>query len=359
MEIHQVIVSASPGDAITGLAFQLRALLRRIGPSEIFARYLDQRLAGEVLPISCYADRSAASAGQNLLLYHASIGEPEVVSFLLDRPEQLVLVYHNITPARFFTAYDAAFARLLALGRSELVLLRDRVVLALADSSFNAGELEALGYRDVQVCPPIVNLDALCRVEPDGPTLERLESRDADPLLLFVGQLLPHKRPDLLLEAYNVLVTYLMPEARIALVGSPRLAPYHDALQRYVREANLPDAWLCGSLTAAELVAYFRHASVFVTASEHEGFCIPLVEAMGFELPVLARDFAAIPETLDGAGVLLPGDGGPILLAEAMAEMVEDDGLRNRLVARGTERLSAFDADGTRAAFLEGLSAVV
>lgn len=359
MEIHQVIVSASPGDAITTLALETRALLRRIGPSEIFARYLDHRLEGEVLPVSCYPSRRSARYGQDLLIYHASIGEPELVSFLLDRPERLILVYHNITPAPFFTAYDPAFARLLALGRSELVLLRERVILALAVSEFNAAELEALDYRNVHVSPPILTLGEMCRVQPHPATQQLLESRGPGPLMLFVGQLLPHKRPDILLQAYCILATYLMPEARIALVGSARLLGYYQALQGFLRQANLPDAWLCGSLDLAELVAFYRSASLFVTASEHEGFCIPLLEAMGFGLPVVARDYAAIPETLDGAGFLLPKGTGPVLLAEAMAEVIEDAGLRNDLVARGTERLRAFDANGARATFLKHLAAVV
>ncbi len=359
MEIHQVIVSASPGDAITSLAFEIRDLLRRLGPSEIFARYLDHRLNGEVLPVTSYPERRSARSGNDLLLYHASIGEPELVSFLLDRPERLVLVYHNITPARFFTQHDPAFARLLAGGRSELVLLRERVVLALADSAFNAAELEALGYGEVHVSTPIVDLERLGRIEPDANLQEGLEARGSDPLVLFVGQLLPHKRPDVLLQAYCVLVSYLMPGVRIALVGSGRHPGYFRALQHFLRQANLPDAWLCGSVEPGELVAYFRHATLFATASEHEGFCIPLLEAMGFDLPVVARDFAAIPETLGGAGFVLPADAGPVLLAEAMAEVIEDDGLRKRLVARGAERLRDFDADDARFTFLEQLSGVI
>lgn len=358
MELHQVIVSASPGDAVTNQALELRTLLRRIGPSEIYARFLDPALANDILPLTSYVD-APSSRHDRILIYHASIGQADVVSFLLERNDPLVLVYHNITPAQFFLPYDVGFARLLSEGRAELSLLRDRVTLPLAVSRYNALELETIGYRDVQVSPPIVDVEALRGAQPHDATAQHLDQEDRWPLLLFVGQLLPHKRPDLLLQAYYVLVTYLIPEARLAVIGSPRLPGYERALRSFLQETNLPNAWLCGGVSQPELIAYFQRADLFVTASEHEGFCIPLVEAMAFEKPIVARDFAAIPETMDGAGVLLPADAGPIMLAEAMAEVIEDRTLAGDLARRSGERAERFDADTARRTFLEHLAAAI
>jgi glycosyltransferase involved in cell wall biosynthesis len=359
MEIHQVVVSASAGDAVTNTALEIRGLLRRIGPSEIFARYLDPALAGEVLPLSDYRGRASAGSADDVLVYHASIGEPAVLSFLLERPERLVLLYHNITPPEYFAAHDPDFAQLLAAGRVELLALRDRVELALGVSPYNARELEAMGFPRVGVSPLVLGIDELCSLPPDPALTADLEERSDGPLVLFVGQLLPHKRPDLLLQAYYVLVSYLLPEAYLMVVGPARSEPYRQALQRLVSELNLDRASIRGQVTPAELAALYRRATLFVTVSEHEGVCVPLLEAMAFDVPVMARAYAAIPETLDGAGLLLPAEDDPLLVAEAMAHLLEDEGLRAGLVAAGRRRLQDFDPEVARATFLEHLAGVV
>jgi glycosyltransferase involved in cell wall biosynthesis len=177
-------------------------------------------------------------------------------------------------------------------------------------------------------------------------------------MILFVGQLLPHKRPDFLLQAFHVLSTYMVPEAHLALVGPARLAPYRRALESLVGELNL-DAHITGWVNEPELAAFYRAATCFVSASEHEGVCVPLLEAMAFDVPVMARAFAAIPETMDDAGLLLPSDDGPLTLAEGMFRIVSDPGLRRELVGRGRARLEAFDPKAAKATFLTHLAEVI
>jgi glycosyltransferase involved in cell wall biosynthesis len=359
MQIHQVLVTASPGDAITNSALELRDLLRQVGPSEVFARYIHPDVIDEVRRLEEYDRiRSSTNSANDLLLFHASIGEPRVFSFISERPERLVLVYHNISPAAPFLPYDPAFAGLLEEGRRELAALRDRTVLALADSQFNADELIALGYRDVRVARLIIDVARLVGIEPDPEVAEGLD-RIEGPVLLFVGQLLPHKRPDLLLKAFHVLVTYHLPTAHLLLVGTNRLPGYAQALEQFRNELNLGAASFRGSLDAAAWAAHFRRADAFVTASEHEGFLVPLVEAFAFEKPTVARAHGAIPETMGDAGLLLPPEEDALLLAEGMAEVLTNDGLRKELVGRGRDRLDVFDADRARGAILELLLGVV
>jgi len=356
MAIHQLLVSASPDDAITNAAIELRTLLRRVGPSEIYARFYDPVLGGDVKALSRYGSGRPA---EDLIIFHASIGDPEIFLFLRERSERVVLMYHNMSPAESFEPFDPAFAGLLAAGRRDLALLTERVTMALAVSEFNARELEGLGFRDVRVSPLIIDVERL-RSRPSEPATEHhLETGIAGPILLFVGQLLPHKRPDLLIKAYHVLVTHLLPEARLILVGPNRLPRYQQALQSFVQELNLPGAWITGSVSASQLVTFYRHADTFVTASEHEGFCVPLVEAMAFDTPVVARAHAAIPDTLGGAGLLLPPDEDPFLLAEAMAAALTDEKLRSALVDAGRRRVGDFDADRARMAALNNLLDVV
>jgi glycosyltransferase involved in cell wall biosynthesis len=354
MEIHQVVVAASPGDAVTNAALAVQELLQKVGPSKLFARYIDPRLNGRVFPLSAY---DTCAHPEDVLVYHLSIGESEITRFLLGRQERLVLVYHNITPAEYFATLDPAFAGLLAGGRSELELLRDRVSLALAVSAYNARELDALGYPDVRVSPLPIDIGALHSVEPDAATMEELDSLDG-PFLLYVGQLLPHKRPDLLLQAFHVLSTYLMPEAHLALLGPARNERYRQALTTFVQETNLHRVRIPGWLTSEQLAAHYRKADVFITMSEHEGVCVPLLEAMSFDVPVVARAFGAIPETMGDAGLLLPADAGATLVAEALAEVIRRDSLRRVLVDRGRQRLRDIDAEQAQATFLSHLASV-
>jgi glycosyltransferase involved in cell wall biosynthesis len=238
-------------------------------------------------------------------------------------------------------------------------MMRNRASFAFAVSPYNARELESLGFANVGLTPLIVDVQELAGMRPDPNMSQHLASQKDGPLILFVGQVLPHKRPDLLLAAFHVLNTYLIPEARMAFVGPGRVARYRAAVTRYARELNLSRAWLTGWVRDEELVAFLRAADVLVSTSEHEGFCVPLLEAMAFDVPVVARAFAAIPETLGDAGVLLPARDDPLLLAEAVQEVLDNDTLGRSLVAKGNERLKQFEPDVARAAFAEQLLAVV
>jgi glycosyltransferase involved in cell wall biosynthesis len=355
MEVHQIVVAASPGDAVTNAALAYQQILQRVGPSGLFARYVDPRLDGRVFPLPVY---ESCAHPDDVLIYHASIGEPEVLRFLLNHKQRLVLVYHNITPAEYFAPHDPAFAALLTAGRNELAALRERVDLTLAVSRFNAEELVALGFRDVRVSPLPVNPRSLKEVAPDENMVEHLDQLEG-PLVLFVGQILPHKRPDLLLHAYHILSTYLLPEANLAMLGPTRLAPYHEALLTQARELGLRYAVIPGWLTLEELVAFYRRASVFATMTEHEGVCVPLLEAMSFDVPVLARDYAAIPETIGDAGLVLPPGDDPALVAEALALLITENSARSTLIGRGRRRLAAFDPDDAGASFLSHLGSII
>jgi glycosyltransferase involved in cell wall biosynthesis len=353
--IHQILAAAAPGDAITNAALEYRDVLRRVAPSDVFARHIAPGAAAHVKPLSeCGADGT-----QGLLVYHASIGEPAVSAFLQSRTEPIVLVYHNITPARYFEGLDDTFAELLVLGRYELEQLLPRVVLTIAASQFNAAELEALGYRDVRVIPPVVNPFRLARTPPDAATLTLLDREFTDPFLLFVGQMLPHKRPDLLVKAMHTASTYLGLQARLLLVGQNRFAPYADAITAQVRELNLDQVHIVGPVPDDRLAAMFRRATAFVTVSEHEGFCVPLLEALAFDVPVLARACAAIPETLGDGGFLLPEQVTAELIAEAIDCIVHDAGLRRDLVVRGQRRLRDLTKIDASLAMLEAIGEVV
>jgi glycosyltransferase involved in cell wall biosynthesis len=356
MEIHQVVATARPGDAVTNLALEYRELLRRIGPSEIVAEYRDPAIEHEVRDLDWY--RRRPSSPSDLVLYHASIGAAALVDLLLARRERIGVVYHNVTPAEWFKNWSPVLERLCREGREELALLLRRAVLAVAVSEFNAAELAGLGGPPPRVVPPVLDPARLARVEPDPAVAAALAARPG-PHFVHVAQVLPHKRPEQLVQAFHLLVTHLHPTATLAIVGSTHLAPFVAAVERQVAELGLDGCALLGTVDDPTLAAHLRRADAFVTASEHEGFCVPLLEAMALDTPAVAKAVAAVPETAGGAALLLPPDAGPALLAEAMAMMAERPEVSAAFVRAGRERLAEVAAADPRAALLEALAEVV
>ncbi len=358
MQIHQVLASAAPGDAVTNSAIQIRQLLRHVGPSEIYAQHRDPAIHDDVKELRSFSRRPSASS-EDVMILHVSIGEPEVTSFISHHSERLIVVYHNISPAQPFLPYAPQFAGLLAAGRAELPVLAKRCELALAASEYNAAELRKVGFKHVVVSHLILDTPRLLSLEPHEGTANHLRAFGKEPVILFVGQLLPHKRPDFLIHAYNWLNSKLSPTSHLVMVGPARLDRYRFSITSLLRDLTLPKAWLTGAITDEELVAFYRRADVFVTASEHEGFGVPLIEAMAFDVPVVARRFAAIPDTVGDAGIILDQDDSPIVMGEAIATVLEDNALRKALVKRGAKRVQAFEPEAARLRFLKNLSAVL
>jgi glycosyltransferase involved in cell wall biosynthesis len=354
MHIDQIVAGATPGDAVTESALLVRDALRRSVDSHVYAYHLDARLGDHVgwtghYPIA--RDRRR----HDIILYHVSISQEGLNDFVVRRQETLVLVYHNITPAAYFTDIDLRFSEYLEEARRDLPRLLGRASSVIADSHFNAAELRALGRDDVHVVPPPMNLDRLLHVPPDPRMSAALERRAADDVILFVGQLLPHKRPDLLLAAFDLLVSNSGRDALLVLAGTSRNARFRHAVQTFRREMALENVWITGELTDAQLSALYRHADLFVTPSEHEGFCVPLVEAFAFDVPVIARDHGAVAETAADAALVLPSDSGARELAEAMRRVLDDAELRHAMIERGRVRRQVFGLDRTLPAMLEVL----
>ena len=355
MRIHQIVVGASPGDAVTECALMVVHALREARvESEVYALHRDERLRHRVRKLNDYEPGD----GEDLLIFHVTIGDQRVVDFVLRCREHLVLAYHNITPARYYDDLDPGFADLLRSGRYSLRPLAARAIGALADSSYNADELRALGMTNVEVVAPALNLRRLSDADVDGPLVAQLAAI-AGPLVLCVGQLLPHKRPDLAIAAHHLLSVNHFPDAQLVLAGPPRNVQYARALTRHVRSLNLPTVWLTGEINDSQLAAFYRRADVLVVPSEHEGFGVPVIEAFHFEVPVVARDFGAMRETAQCAAIMLDRDAGAPDLCEATARILRDESLRVELRRRGRIAAEATRPERTVADMLRALLRVV
>jgi glycosyltransferase involved in cell wall biosynthesis len=339
--VHQILVGAGPTDAITSMARRLQLGLRTRYRSDIYAHFLPPDMAGEIRAL---ADLEPAGH-HDLLVYHASYGEPIITKALLERTERMVVVYHNITPPVHYQDQDPAFAMGLMWGRQELAILRDRVVLAVAVSSFNAQDLALQGYPDVHVIPAGLVPSRLCEVASCGELATQLRDWFPEGYVLAVSQLLPHKRFEVVLQAMHLVQWVHGRSIGVAIVGPPRSPAYATALKVHASRLGLGRVWFSGATTDAELATLFRLATTFVSASVHEGLALPPLEAMSFGVPVIAREAGAIAETLGGAALLLPASAGPMMLSEAIIATLDRDDVRAELRRRGHERVAAIEAD--------------
>lgn len=351
MIVNQWVPAAHRGDAIGDSARRVRELLRAAGhQSDLFAMTIDEDLRGDVREFSDPAARRG-----DVTIFHFALPSPMTDAFA-SLPGGRVLQYHNITPPEFFAAYDAGLFRLAALGRSELRSLVGRVDLALGDSDFNRQELEAIGFAPTGVVPIAVNTDRITKA-PRRPALEKILG-DGLINILFVGRIVPNKRIEDHIRLAEVYKRYVDSYYRFIFVGR------HDGLPRYYAQVRalinqyqmLPDRfWFTGPVPDDDLAAFYRWADVYVSLSEHEGFCVPLVEAMAADVPVLAYAAGAVPETLGGAGVLFaPKDLE--LAAEAMGLLVYDRPVREAVIAGQRKRLQDFSSERVGASLWAALA---
>jgi glycosyltransferase involved in cell wall biosynthesis len=278
--------------------------------------------------------------------------------FLRDRPEQLLLDYHNITPSRFYIGWDSVAAASMDAARIELRDLATSTDLALADSAYNEAELIEIGYRSTAVSPLLIDFNEYRAVR-DARVLDRLrrsrQRRGAH--WLFVGRVAPNKCQHDVIGAFAAYRRLFDPKAQLTLVGGITSRLYWTSLQQLIGELELEQSvHMADLLPLSELVAHFAIADAFVCLSEHEGFCIPILEAMDFGVPVVAYRAAAVPDTLGDAGVLLL-DKDPVVVACAVREVLEDKVLRDGLVAAGRNRVEEFSLTNTANRFMEVLAA--
>lgn len=337
--IHQVLAALAYGDAIGNEAIAIQKCLRTLGvESEIFAEKVHPKMASFARPLSEY---EAAASVETLCLFHFSIGSA-ASSLVYQRSEPLVCIYHNITPAEFFVPFHQHLAGLCHHGKRELEAFARRSVLGLGDSEFNRKELEAAGFTPTGVLPIVVDWSRYDEA-PSQVMLQRLSGFEG-PTVLFVGRIVPNKKVEDVLTSFAAYQRHHRPDSRLVLVGDTTgHERYLRRLLELTRSLRLRNVIFTGQVLQADLIAAYRSAQAFLCLSEHEGFCVPLLEAMRFSLPVVAYDAAAVSETMDGGGVLLD-DKDPRVVAEALDMVLTDDGFRQRVLATQQRTLARAQA---------------
>ncbi len=344
MIVHQVLPVLEPG-AVGAHTLTARSVLRAAGhTSDIFATEVHPAWAGkDARPLG-------ELRGADVLVYQMAIGAP-AADVVLARDEPLVVNHHNLTPLRYFEGWEPVAAHGVVWGRAQLRALARRARLGVAVSEFNETELTAAGFHRTCVVPVLVDFTTFAA--------ETKPPRDESPCTwLFVGRLAPNKAQHDIVKALAAYRRFHDPDARLVLVGSGLDDAYGRTLSRFVDALDLTDAvTLTGPVSDATLAAHYASADVLVVCSEHEGFCVPLLEAMYHGVPIVAYDAAALGETLGDAGILLSVKD-PATVAAAVHRVVSDTEVRASLVAAGTQRLRAFDLAHTGPMFVDAVASV-
>lgn len=348
--VHQVLATLGYGDAIGHEVLGAQQVLQAAGyESDIFVEAADRRLE----PLTRdYRELVDASHADNLLIHHFSVGsKASRVAYAL--PDRMALVYHNITPPEYFVGVHQILARQCFHGRRELRAYVDRCDLALGDSPFNREDLKSLGFPRTDVLPVVPGFSHLDR-EPNRFVADRFDDEWTN--ILFVGRVVANKKIEDVIAAFHAYHTLFNPRSRLIIVGAfSMFERYWATLHHLVAELDQSHVYFAGHVADEELTAYYDIADLYLCASEHEGFCVPLVEAFYKQVPVLAYAATAVPATMDGAGVLFH-DKDPKHMAALMDAILSDTRLQDAIVAEQTAavaRLRSIDFGKTLVGFVE------
>jgi glycosyltransferase involved in cell wall biosynthesis len=336
-----VLSGAGPVDAVTTQAFEYRAAFASWGmDGDIHAAAIEPAVRASVQPLA-----ELQAAPDDLLLFHYSAYAPRLEP-LLEWPQRKLLVYHNVTPAEWLWEHQPHVATLCALGRDHLPRWARAVDVAAAVSEYNAGELRAAGARDVRIVPIVFRAE---RVSGAAGSDAQTGSR-----VISVGRLAPHKRPDLVLKAFDLYRGACDPDAGLDVVGEAISAAYERDL---VRAAGA-GARIHGRVQQEQLNRLWADADVFITLSEHEGFCVPLLEAFATDTPVIARPVGGMRE-VGGNAPVWAADHDLAVIAEMIDLVVRDEDLRAEMISRGRARLAQYSPERALGALREAVDAAL
>jgi glycosyltransferase involved in cell wall biosynthesis len=358
-EVHQFLSTFAGRDAIGMHTIRLRALLRNAGfRSDIYALDTHDDVRHDAHDATTFRDRVPADRDA-WVLYHFSIGS-SLLDFVRALDVPLALDYHNITEAKYFWRWEPRAAARMLEGRRQLAEIVPGVRFALADSRFNEQELLELGCKRTAVAPILIDF-ADYDAAPDATVLaRRRRARQAGGTdWLAVGRIAPNKCQHDIVLAFAAFRRVHDPLARLTLVGGQSAGEYWRALHRLARDLGIADAVTFTDVVShGELLACYRTADVLLCLSEHEGFNVPVLEAMYFDVPVVAYAAGAVPDTVGDAGLLLTGKN-PLVVATAVERLRSDASLRTRLVDAGRRRAEHFSIAHTGPQLIETLSTLM
>ncbi len=341
MKVIQILPTLAYGDAVGNNTVAIRNNLKKLGyETMIYAQNIDPRYvdAGIVKHISalepCYPE--------DVIIYHMSIG-CRLNRFISRVPGRKIMIYHNVTPPEFFEGYSPALVANCRKGREDIEYMYNKFDYAIADSDYNRSELVEAGYTcETETVPILIQFEDYAK-EPDKDVVKNFS--DGRTNIIFTGRVAPNKKQEDVIEAFAHYKKYYDPTARLIIVGGyTGMEEYYNKLQELIARLNVEDVIFTNHIPFNQILAYYHVADLFLCMSEHEGFCVPLVEAMYFDVPIVAYDKCAVGETLGAGGILL-NEKNPVETAAVMNKVLKDKELRDIISKNQKARLHDFSRE--------------
>ena len=337
MRIIQLYSSLSYGDAIGNDILALDSIIKSKGyEARIFAEYIDSRISKDIA--SAFSNYRPQK--DDVIILHVG-GASKLNEWIKKAPcSKKIMVYHNITPPVFFEPYSKKCADYCRSGLSQIASLKDTFDMVLAVSEFNKQNLLDMGYKcKINVLPILIPFSDYEK-EPSAEILEKYNDDYTN--IIFLGRIVPNKKQQDVIAAFNSYQKNYNPKSRLFLIGNPRdFENYGEQLKEYTKRLETSNVIFTGHTKFNEILAYYKLSDLFLCMSEHEGFCVPLVEAMYFNIPILAYASSAIPSTLGGSGFVLK-DKNPEVTAAVMNKILSEDNLKKTILENQAERLADF-----------------
>lgn len=343
MQVHQIIQGFSYGDGTSNLSLKIQKLAGELGYSGSRIFSLGQNISPtEKDKCADFNEHRSLSGPDNVLIYHFGNASP-LSEYYLNCPDKKILVYHNVTPGCFFRAVSPERADNMERSYAQLKTLRDKTDITCAISRYNMEILKEYDFKNIRHFSEWMDPTNLS-IEPAADIMDKY--RDGATNLMFVGRVAPNKKvEDVLKVFYYYQKCCAKKRTRLFIVGSyTGMELYYSYLLSICKDMGLSDVVFTGHVTQAMLNAYYRCSHAFLCASEHEGFCVPLLEASYFKMPVFAFAIPAIRETLAGAGIIW-NERNYIAAAETINPVLENPKVLNAVVDRQQKRLEDFGED--------------
>ena len=336
MKIVQLVTTLHTGDAIGEEVLRIHAYLQKHYDAHIVAVQVQPALKHLTDTVDLCAMET-----DDLVILHKASGDDWGSVFACLRCKK-VLLYHNITPPSFFVPYDLIRAWNQWRGRRQLKTLVREADWAWGDSRYNCDELVSLGFDPIKtavlpICLPFEHERPKANTE----LAETLRAQKQTKIL-YVGRIAPNKKYEDILKAFFCYQTTVDPSTQLYLVGSWQgYEKYYAKLMGFAADLKLQNVVFTGQVSQEDKWAYYSSADLMLCMSEHEGFCVPLLEAMYYQIPVLAYATTAVTETLGDAGQLF-AKKDYAMAAAMMHRLITDTGYRQEVLERQNQRLQQF-----------------
>jgi len=338
MKINQFHSGTAFGDAITNQMLEIQKLILTEGDdSEIYAQYIDERLNGKIFDIKKYkGDKN------NILIIHHSMGF-DGFDDIVKLPDKKIMIYHNITPEQFVE--DEFIKKYIRIGLQQAEDYKNYVDYVIADSNYNRQELLKMGHINVDVMPVQISIDRFDDLQANKNIMDKYkDSRN----ILFVGRVVPNKCQEDIIRTFGNYIKTFEPKCKLFIVGDLSMEPYVNKLNEICDTYNIKESVIfTGKVSEEDLKAYYSIADMFLCMSEHEGFGVPILEAMKLSVPIIAYRSSAIAETMGGAGILLE-DKDYMITASLINELICDDNLKSKLIMHQHERIKRLENTNTK-----------